>query len=169
MRATCRCRSALRRAECRRRRRCVPRRARDRPGRVAPRSAASVARAVRRDGTAPRLGAPPPRADLLELGHELEMQLSFDRRATGLEAVVYTDEPRRSVDAQAKTDPVVMRQLYRSAFRGDEPRERLRVIPEEREVLRARAGEPAPLETRESVAIDAESLLVEAAQRGRAA
>src|SRR5262249_54848945 len=147
------------------------RRARDRPAPAAPRSAASVARAVRRAGTAPRLGASPPREPprLLELRHELEMQLPFGRRAAGLEAVVYTDEPRGTVDAQPQSDAVVTREIHRRARVGDDARERLRVVPEQRQMLRARPGEPAPLQTRETVAIDPKRLLVDSAQRRRAA
>src|SRR5262252_8029240 len=97
------------------------------------------------------------------------MQLPFGRRAAGLEAVVYTDEPRRTVDAEPQSDAVVAREIHRRARVGDDARERLRVVPEQRQMLGARAGEPAPLETREPVAIDAERLLVESAQRRRAA
>src|SRR5262245_49740685 len=104
----------------------------------------------------------------LELGDELQVKLALGGRTSGLETVVYTDQTRGRRDAGADADAVVVLDQRRSPIEGGDPRERDRVIPEERRMLTARAQEPAPLESRQAVAIDAELLLVESAQ-GRGA
>ena len=99
----------------------------------------------------------------------MEVELSVGRRAAGLQTVVYTDQSRRTLEPQAEPERIALMRVGAGAGIGRQPRERPGVIPEQGHVLARSAGEPARLRTRETVAIDAERLLVEAAQARRAA
>src|SRR5262249_14843129 len=104
-----------------------------------------------------------------ERGDQLHVELALRRRAPRLQTVVYTDQPRRPLEADAEADTVSLVLVGSRAGPILEPGEGPGVVPEERHVLAAPAREPARLGARQAVAVDAERLLVEAAQRGGAA
>ena len=99
----------------------------------------------------------------------MEVELPVGRRAAGLQTVVYTDQSRRPLEPQAEPERIALVRLGAGAGLARQPREGPRVIPEQGHVLARPAGEPARFVARETVTIDAERLLVEAAQARRAA
>src|SRR5690348_17082725 len=108
---------------------------------------------------------------LLERGDELQVDLAFKRRPSGLETIVDTDEPAGRLEPQPEADAVVLLgfEMIRHAQRVGEPRRGPGVVPEQERALGVGPEEPTILESREHVAVDAERVLVETAQRRRAA
>ena len=103
-----------------------------------------------------------------ERGHEPQVDLSVQRGAARLEAVVYTDGAAGGIEAQPEAETVAVEPFATlTAALGGQARVHERVVPEQEHALAAHAQEPVPLEPRERVAVDAERLLVVTAQAGR--
>src|SRR5207342_959061 len=124
-----------------------------------PRNAATHAAASPRERAAPgrRRRARRGRRAASERGLELEVDLAVDRRAPGTEPISERGASAGGGKLEAEAVAVAVHAIRNVPRRRREARLHQRVVPEQQnEAVAAGAQEPAPLEPRQPVAVDAE-------------